>query len=200
MPLPPKSAAVWLPPPHSGAGGAVAYERSGKDGRRRRRLWLWLWRGARRDPWGARRAPAGSCRARPRRSQATRSIPPPVGSGSGASVQGSGPGPSRTSCGGEHRGCMRLARARAKGEGSAEPPQPQPSVCTAPRTFSRGSPGAWSSPQVCKAALRRRRAGRLCGAASRANRNTAPGPPAQAQAARTHSLTRAGTATTRQPV
>lgn len=79
--------------------------------------------------WGSseslgRRAPARSSRAGVRRSQATRSIPPPVRRRSGVGVQGSSPGPARGSCGGEHRDFMRLARARAKGEGSARPRSP----------------------------------------------------------------------------
>lgn len=148
--------------------------------------------------WGFSRSPgrlarAGSSCAGTRRSQATRSIPPPAGRRSGAGARGSGPGPPP--------GCCRRWRApglhearqgTGQGQRRGRAPQPQSSVCTAPRTFPSGSSGARSPLQVCKAAPRRRRERRLCGAASRANRTTAPGPPAQAGAGNAHTLAHAG--------
>lgn len=114
----------------------------------------WQSRGLRAEPrrrapapaavaWGSsrslgRRAPAGSSCTWTRRSQATRSIPPPVGRRSGAAVRGSCPGPSRGSCGGEHRSCMRLTRARAKGEGSARSRSPSPPRAPRPAPLPTG--------------------------------------------------------------
>lgn len=133
MPLPPRSAAGWLAaPPHSGACGAGAYG-AGKTG-------------AGGGVYGSSRSPgrlagAGSSSAGTRRSQATRSIPPPVGRRSGAGARGSGPGPARGSCGGgggEHRGCMKLAKARAKGKGAARPRSPSPPCAPRPAPSPAG--------------------------------------------------------------
>lgn len=180
MPLPPKSAAGWLPRrtpglaepgPKSGAGKTGA----GGSG----------WSVGLLEIPGA-PGSSGPSRSPARRSQATRSIPSPARRRSAFGAPGSGPGPAPGSCSDEHRGGMRIARARAKGEGAARPRSPSPPCAPhparAPRTFARGFLDTPSPPQVCKAAPRRQRARRLCGAASRANRTTAPGLQAQAQA------------------
>lgn len=185
----------WLAaPPHSGACGAGAYERSREDGRRRLR-------GAPRDPRGAwlEPAPLAPGRGALRRHGASRRrLADAQALGRGVRVLDL---PRAAAGGGEHRGCMKLAKARAKGKGAAGPRSPSPPCAPRPAPSPAGPrvPGA-----RCKFAKPPHGVGE-----KDASAEPPPGrialllrvrPPRQAQATRTHSLTRAGTATTRQPV
>lgn len=193
MPLPPKSAAGWLPRRTPGLAEPGPTSGAEKTGRRLR--------GAPRDPRGAWLEPAPLAPGRgalSRHGASRRRLADAQALGRGVRVLDL---PRAAAGGGEHRGCMKLAKARAKGKGAAGPRSPSPPCAPRPAPSPAGPrvPGA-----RCKFAKPPHGVGE-----KDASAEPPPGrialllrvrPPRQAQATRTHSLTRAGTATTRQPV